>query len=290
MFGYVRPFKPQLRLAEYDAYKGIYCGLCRQLGHAFGPFARFTLSYDFAFLAALGMAVSPEQPTFEPKRCPFAPIKKAPCCCENPNLAFSADVAMLMLYHKLRDNQQDGGFWDKLLARLALMPVEHAYRRAAERNLETADLLATTMLRQYALEQAGCTSIDEACEPTATALAGVCALFGDGNQRRVLERMGYLLGRYVYMIDALDDLEKDIQTKNYNPFVAGHRLLNPNPETIKEIRENARPALYLTISELGNSYNLLETTCLEGVLENILYIGLKCSVDDVLSKERQVVK
>ena len=47
MFGYVKTCTPQLRLCEWEAYRGIYCGLCRTLGRRFGPLARLTLSYDF---------------------------------------------------------------------------------------------------------------------------------------------------------------------------------------------------------------------------------------------------
>ena len=70
LFGYVKPFKPDLRVRELETYKAVYCGLCGQLGEAFGPAARLTLSYDFVFLAMLHYAVTPDaRPVFERRWC-----------------------------------------------------------------------------------------------------------------------------------------------------------------------------------------------------------------------------
>ena len=57
MFGYIKPFQPELKVREAEDYKAIYCGLCKELGRSYGIFARMTLSYDFAFMAMLFMQV-----------------------------------------------------------------------------------------------------------------------------------------------------------------------------------------------------------------------------------------
>ena len=80
MFGYIKPFTPDLRLREYEAYKAVYCGLCGQLGRSFGPVARMTLSYDFAFLAMLHYAAGDQAPVIEMGRgCAFVPRKRPVC-------------------------------------------------------------------------------------------------------------------------------------------------------------------------------------------------------------------
>lgn len=76
LFGYVKPFKPMLRVCEFDSYQAIYCGLCKQLSRSYGPFLRMTLSYDFAFLALLGLSVRPEPPVLERQNCLYNPLKK----------------------------------------------------------------------------------------------------------------------------------------------------------------------------------------------------------------------
>ena len=76
MFGYIKPLRADLRIREFDTYQAIYCGLCRSLGRLYGPFARVTLSYDFTFLAVLGLSLNKEDaPCFAPGRCPVTPLK-----------------------------------------------------------------------------------------------------------------------------------------------------------------------------------------------------------------------
>ena len=83
MFGYVKTCTPQLRICEWEAYRGVYCGLCRTLGHRFGPLARLTLSYDFTFLAMLDMALREEPPEYRRRSCGVNPLRRCPHCEEN---------------------------------------------------------------------------------------------------------------------------------------------------------------------------------------------------------------
>ena len=57
MFCYFRHYKPHMRVCEYESYKSVYCALCKQIGKEYGFLSRFTLNYDFTFLALLGLAV-----------------------------------------------------------------------------------------------------------------------------------------------------------------------------------------------------------------------------------------
>ena len=75
MFGYIRPFKPEMRVCEYEAYKGIYCALCKALGKEYGIAARFALSYDGAFVALLSVSLSQECATMQKGRCTCNPLK-----------------------------------------------------------------------------------------------------------------------------------------------------------------------------------------------------------------------
>ena len=49
MFGYVTAYKPELKIKDYEAYKGVYCTLCKEMGKEYGLLSRFLLSYDGAF-------------------------------------------------------------------------------------------------------------------------------------------------------------------------------------------------------------------------------------------------
>ena len=103
MFGYVRVYQPELKMGEFEQYRGVYCSLCKSLGKRYGFFARMTLSYDFTFLAVFHMALQKGCAGFRMGRCALNPLKKRMCCRENEEIAYAADAAVLLLYHKLRD-------------------------------------------------------------------------------------------------------------------------------------------------------------------------------------------
>lgn len=283
MFGYVKPCKPQMRVCEYEIYKAAYCGMCKQLGKQYGPFSRLTLSYDFTFLALLDISLSGGERQISPGRCLVNPLKKSPCFEPCDELNFSGGVAMMMFYYKVLDNFEDGSFRDKLLALLCRPFARHASQKAAENYPAVALIMYEMISQQRTLEQEQCDSVDRACEPTAMALGGICTLLarGDG-QRRVLERFGYLLGRYVYLSDALDDLEDDLEKHSYNPFLLREKIIAPDPAQLAQIRENARGSLFLTIGELIKTYELLELHSFQPILDNIVHLGLRDTVERIL--------
>ena len=272
MFGYVKPYNPELRVRELEEYKAVYCGLCKQLGRSFGVFARFTLSYDFAFLAMLKTALDREIcPETERCACIAHPFCKRIRVRENAAMQMAARAAMISVYYKLSDDREDEGFFRRIGAALLLPFAKRARRKAlAFADGAAADEAAAKMsAAQAQLEAEKCQIPDAAAEPTANFLAAVlknCAATAE--QAAVLERFGYLLGRYVYLCDALDDLEDDRQRGRYNPFLyAGG-----------EAAIAAKNALFLTTAELSDDFDLLELHRYEGILENIIRIGLRAEV------------
>ena len=108
MIGYIKAYKPELKVKDYEAYKGIYCSLCKQLGKSYTPFAQLLLSYDFAFLLVLKMAISAECPAFKMKRCHYNPLVKCNCCV-NEEVALCADLTVIISYYKVKDNIREIG-------------------------------------------------------------------------------------------------------------------------------------------------------------------------------------
>lgn len=290
MFGYIKPFKPQLRMCEYDTYKAVYCGLCGQMGKSFGAAARMTLSYDFTFLCLMHYAVSGGTPTFSRGRCHVNPFKRVSCCRGDDALRFSADTAVIMIYYKLLDNMQDQRGFSRLGWRLCLPAARRAYRKAAAGAPECAALVGRSIDEQNALEAAGEGRVDAACEPSARAMAGVCRLLGsDEKQRRILERLGYCIGRFVYLCDALDDLEDDIAAGGYNPYALSYGLgAHSGADERDKVYRSAKQSLYGTIAEAGKAYELLDITKFEPILSNVLFLGMRASVDEILAKKEKI--
>ncbi len=284
MLGYIRPCKPELRIREYEIYKSVYCGQCRQLGKVFGPFARLTLSYDFAFLSLLQMGLNDTQADIKQSRCEVNPFLKKSICQSCDEIDYTCTVAMLMIYHKLQDNFQDNGIKDKLLSAAAYPFILPAYEKAGKRFPEIELIIASMMCKQKELEQAKCSSVDQACEPTAKAMEEIAAgLSSDAVQQRILRRFGYLLGRWVYQIDALDDLTDDVKKGNYNPFAVKYELTDADEHKIAQVKEQAKASLYMTIGEIGTAYELLDIKRYKPILDNIIHLGLKDSVDRLYS-------
>ncbi|MBQ3048478.1 MAG: hypothetical protein IJC94_00835 [Oscillospiraceae bacterium] len=275
MFGYVRPLKPELKVKEFETYNAIYCGLCHKLGSAFGVAARFTLSYDFVFLAMLHMATQENCPSFKKCACFANPLKKKMCCTSDEALLFSADAAAIAMYFKVKDNIADGRWWERQLWWMMMPFAASSRKKAAKRQPTVDEAFAEMMLKQREAEENGA-GLDEAAEPTAAAMAKVFLLLSNGKeaQSRVLERLGYLVGRYVYLCDACDDLEEDIKKGSFNP------LINSNAAD----KNSTEGALYLTIAEIQAAYALLEVNRYGEILENIVELGLKNRADTILKK------
>lgn len=279
MFGYIKPYAPELKVKEQEAYRAVYCGLCKELGRSYGQLSRMTLSYDFAFLSVLAMGVRGEAVEFRQERCMVHPLKKRNICQPCGSLELSAAMAVILLYHKLQDNIADGDAAEKVACLLALPVAKAAYDKAAEKLPELAKLTEEQMAAQAVLEQEHCSSVDRAAEPTAKILESLLgSLSEDSTQQLVLGRIGYLLGRCIYLMDALDDLEEDIKNDSYNPFRYCEAQEGESPQ------EQAVASLYLTVAELIRAYDLLDVQYFEGILSNVFELGLKQSVDRIKEK------
>lgn len=286
MFGYIKPFKPEMKMKEFDTYKAVYCGLCKQLGKGYGPFARMTLSYDFTFLAMISLSLQQKCGGFRLEKCMVNPLKKKPCLMACDDLTFSASTAMIMFYYKLKDNILDSGLSGKIKA-YALLPFAACARKKAKRMHPEIDwIVGECMAEQFAVEHSDSLSVDRAAEPSARALSMIFAeLSEQETEKKVLSRLGYLVGRYVYFIDALDDLEDDAKTGSYNIFY--RRAAVQGTPDFGKIREYAAGAVNLTVGEIAAAYELLNIKRYKTILDNLIYLGLHSSLKSVIEKNQK---
>ena len=280
MFGYVRACKPELKIKEFETYKAVYCSLCKKLDKSYGILSRFTLSYDFTFLALLNMSLNDGCDGFERKRCAFNPLKKCNYCKNDDAIDMPAAAAMIMLYYKILDNIADErglkkvGYW-------CLKPIfSSAHKKASKAYPQIEEAVSEYITAQNTLEAAGCTSIDEAADPTARVMEKIMALCSeDQMQKRVLNRLGYCLGRYIYLLDAAIDLPQDIKTGNYNVL----KNVGEN-----EVKERVKGQLYFCSNEAAKAFELLDIKKYKTILGNIIYLGLEETFLKELNNERSV--
>ena len=275
MFGYIKINKGELRVKEYEMYKAVYCSLCRELGRSFGFLSRLTLSYDFTFLALLNMSLRDGCDKIERKRCAFNPLKKCNYCKSDGALALPASAAMIMLYYKILDNIADEKGPKKLLF-LAGRPIfAHAHKKAAGRFPHVEEIVSCYIAEQNALERQNNSSLDHAADPTAKALAALFMLCSDdAAQKRILERLGYCLGRYVYILDAACDVEEDRKKGSYNILKGDYN------------KERVRGQLYTAINEAGRAFELLDVKKYKPILGNIITLGLEGTMKQAAALEQ----
>lgn len=279
MFGYVRPYKSELLVREYEQYKSIYCQLCRQMGKSYGWLSRFALSYDCAFYAMLALSVSGAAVSLHGGRCVMNPLKKCSYI-RSPGEEYekAAALSVLLTWHKLRDDREDEGFWKSLGCRLLLPLVSRKAKKAAKRYPFLAEISQKAMDGQKVAEQAKA-GVDACAEPTAKLLSSLFReLSGcDEKQGAVLERFGYFLGRWIYLMDAADDLPEDLREGKFNPFVPRLGLENAQELTEEQRRqadEACNAALNATAAQMVLALQLLELQNFGPIIENVVRKGL----------------
>lgn len=288
LFGYIKIDRANLLGKEYDAYKGIYCSLCKQLGKDYSVFARFILSYDCTFYALLALDIAEQPPCYKQGRCRFNPAKKCQYAqSDTAALSLAAALSVILAYYKLKDDLIDSPWYKRILYRL-IQPFFARWRKKAEKRYPNIEAIVSRMMAaQLKAEKDPSCVLDMAAEPTANMLGGMCGLLTDyiplrkpldkERTKRILSAMGYFMGRWIYLIDAADDYEKDKRRHSFNPFT----LKELSGE---ELTEYMKASLNHALSEALLSYGLLDKGRFDGVIRNVLHISCVNIQDQIISR------
>ena len=279
MFGYIKPVPAELKVKEYELYKSVYCGLCAALGRNSTCVSRLTLSYDFVFLALFRMTLSGECGEIKRRRCIAHPAKKRAVLHGAAGLDYSAAVSTLLTYGKLFDDINDER-GSKRLAAKALLPAAKSMRKKAMSRLELSELdgAITKRLSELSeLERARVYSPDAAAEPFGALMADVFSYGYTGAEQKIASEVGRHIGRFIYIVDAADDLRDDLEKGRYNPF----RVEGKTDDEILSEFEARKGALEgsLTMELVGIERALAlvlheKTPEFFAIIENIIYLGL----------------
>lgn len=238
MFGYVLPSRERLSEAEKTRFQAVYCGLCHTLGTRYGLAARMILNYDLTFLAML-LQEEPAQRC--EKTCIAHPMKKRPCICQSKSLEIAADMSVILTWWQIRDGIADHGFWKGLKFRLAALLLHRAYQKARKIQPGFDERTQKHLQDLAVLEKSGEPSLDKPADTFAKLLVGTAEEVADPIKRRVLDTMLYHLGRWIYLVDAADDLEKDWKSGAFNPLPLRYGL------TEGKLNEEVKQALAVTL-------------------------------------------
>ncbi len=268
MFGYIRPDLPYLYIKDDKLYKGMYCAVCKSIGANCSLMSRMTLTYDIAFLSAFCHNICGVDVKIERKHCVLHPITKRPIASQTEISRVMAAVNVLLARYKIEDD-----IIDKTGSKLKRLIVSKGYKRA-KKNFKVIDELINDCyneLRQ--LEKNNEKSIDKVCEPFCKMIVGIGKEVLKDKFDLSVKKLFYYIGKWIYLIDALDDYNKDIKNKNYNPFFAAFGdanakdLLNNRVIDIDFIFNDIFLNLKESLNEIKFSFNcdLIANIVLRGV-------------------------
>ncbi len=268
MFGYVNVYKDLLRVCDYNLFRGYYCGLCKQLGKRFNQLIRLGLSYDMTFLAILISSFEDSKIELKMQNCIAHPISKRPVIKEDAGISYSADISVILTYMKLKDDWQDERSFKSFFRAIYFFSMKKCANRYPLQYKSVKD----NLLKLSRLESENCKNPDETADCFGTMLGDIFDIDG---KNKSLYLLGYHIGRFIYIADAVNDIEKDIKNKSYNSFVAMYGT-DLKKEDIKNEVVNS---LEFTLSEISNAYNLLDIKKNKELLDNIIYLGLRKNLE-----------
>lgn len=216
LFGYVKPFAPDLYVREFELYKAIYCGICREMRRRTGLLSSATLSYDMVFLAIARMAATDEKLKTARGRCTVNPFRRRNMILNSPSIEYSARASALLCYHKLRDDLADERGAKKLAAAIVLPFARRAAKKADLEELEND--ISACLERLSEIEANRVASVDEPADAFGELLGTVFAFGLPEDSGEILYDVGFHLGRFIYAADAAEDWGDDIAMGKYNPF------------------------------------------------------------------------
>lgn len=273
MFGYVTAYKPELKVKEYEAYKGVYCTLCKEMGREYGWLSRFLLSYDCAFYVIYKLSLSDDTVTASKSRCTFNPCKKcAKISCTGNAYKLASAVTVILAYFKLIDNINDGSFFKKTALTLIRPYFAFLKNRARKKYPDIVDVISRGMDDQFLTEEQNDVSPDKAADASARMLSWLFA-YGETENADTAGQFGYQLGRAVYFLDAFDDYEKDMKTGSFNPFKGTDDLVR-----------DAAFAVNLSVGELINISKKQSFNNFKEIVDNIIYDGLNFQLNKIIKK------
>lgn len=289
MFGYLRVEESELLVKEYEQYKAIYCSLCKQLGKDYSILTRFILSYDSTFYSIFLMRNKTTCPGFKEGRCTFNPLKKCYFCINSEDaLEKAAAISVITAYYKLIDDIKDSGFFKRLYSRFLLLFFKRWKKKAEKKYPYLNEIVEEMLNSQFIVEKDENCNIDMAAEPTAIMMSKILVYDAKNKEEKIiLKQLGYHLGRWIYFIDAVDDIEEDIKENNFNPFI---KKYNEDKEDKKEFKKYCKATLNQCLYHIYNAYNLLEINSFNGIINNIFLLGLGSEQVKVLHEGKRKVK
>jgi len=260
MFGYVTASVKELTPEQKTRYNAVYCGICRRIRVQSSQLARLGLSYDMAFLALLLMSLYEPEEEQGNRACMLHPVKPKPWV-DNAFVRYAADMNVALAYYNFLDDWQDDR---KIHAKLMADAFGKHYGDIENQYPRQCGAIRDCICRLNELEKAGCPNPDEPAGVFGELMAELFVVRED-LWSPTLRRMGHALGRFIYLLDAAVDYDKDKRKGKYNPYIA---------MGMEKDWARWQEYLVLTMGRCTANFEMLPLVQDKALLDNILYSGV----------------
>lgn len=272
----------ELKTKELTLYRSVYCGICRCGGKHISVLTRFLLNYDFVFLAVVRLAVTGERFEIKPRRCMYT-LKKRGVMEPNEALRFTTAAFGSLVYYKALDDMQDEKGIKKFFTRLGLPFFKSMAKKAEKMYPGIGRVISEPLEKLRKTEETLCPVPDMAADNFASVTAGIASFGLDGTQARVAQDIGYHIGRFVYLVDAVDDRYEDEKKNSYNPI----NLCYSSARAADENMDFIRRTVLDSAAAISRSYALADGNAFDGIIYNIAGYGSESAVDKAINKEKK---
>ena len=277
MFGYVTICEPELKVKDLKKYKAYYCGLCRILKEEYGFMGQMTLTYDMTFAVILLASLYETTSEMELHRCKVHPVKKQ-MMIRNEVTSYAAAMNVLLAYYHMEDDWQDE---KKVSSLMTKSLIQRKARRIIEQYPRQSKVIQESLKELAACEQEGSTDIDRTAGCFGHLMEELF-VYKEDIWEKNLRRMGFFLGKFIYLMDAYEDLPEDMEKNRYNP--------------LKEIyvqegyEERMQQILCMMIAESTAEFERLPCVVDVDILRNILYDGVWSRYNKIQIKKSEEQK
>lgn len=277
MFGYININGSELTEENKKTYQAYYCGLCRQLKDGCGTKGQILLSYDLTFLIVLLTGLYELENKKIEFLCPLHPTKRRKAFI-NEATEYAADMNLVLAYHNLIDDwKDDHSYAKKALAKI----LDKDYARIIEKYPRQVKALEYYMEQTEKLERQKESNLDLVSGLTGEML-GEIFCWKEDIWKEELKTLGFYMGKFIYLMDAYEDFEKDKKKNVYNPLKYMELNGNQDFETI------CRLLLTSMISECAKSFERLPILLHADIIRNVLYSGVWTKYEYLQLKKRKL--
>lgn len=274
MFGYVTTNMEEMKIKDYRKYHAFYCGICQDLKEFHGQVSRITLTYDMTFLAVFLNGLYETEVRQEKHYCGVHPLKKH-LCFRNEITGYAADMNVLLSYYNLLDDWIDE---KKVFPLAGARALQKDVKRLQQMYPRQSAAIRKYMKKLRACEAEQSTDLDRASGDTGEMLAEIFVWKQDHWQDS-LRKIGFFMGKFIYLMDAYEDVEKDRSKGNYNPWSSISRE--------SDFDRRAGQILTLIAAECSREFEKLPILEYVDILRNILYSGIWIKYDRLKKNEEK---